>query len=44
MIAKVFNDLLGGIMEVYVDDLLVKSQEVETHLEYLAQMRNVSKS
>jgi len=28
---KIFNDLLGKTMEVYVDDMVVKSQKVEHH-------------
>ena len=28
---KIFHDLLGKIMEVYVDDMMVKSQKAERH-------------
>lgn len=35
MVVEVFKDLLGNIMEAYVDDILVKSMNVETHPEYL---------
>jgi len=28
---KIFNDLLGKTMEVYVDDMVVKSQKAEHH-------------
>ena len=36
-----FKDLIGKIIEVYVDDMLVKSKIVGDHVEHLRQMFNV---
>ena len=33
-----FKDLIGKIMEVYVDNMLVKSKMVGDHVEHLRQM------
>lgn len=35
MASKIFQPLIGKIMEVYVDDMLVKSQKREKHLQHL---------
>ena len=36
MVNKVFNDLIGNTMEVYVDDMLVKSVQRTNHLQHLS--------
>ena len=36
-----FKDLMGKTMEVYVDDMLVKSRMARDHVEHLRQMFNV---
>ena len=36
-----FKDLIGKLMEVYVDDKLVKSKMAGNHIEYLNQMFNI---
>ena len=36
-----FKDLIGKTMEVYVDDMLVKSRMVGDHVEHLSQMFNI---
>ena len=36
-----FRDLIGKTMEVYMDDMLVKSRMVGDHVEHLRQMFNV---
>ena len=36
-----FKDLIGKSMEVYVDDMLVKSKIVGDHIEHLNQMFNI---
>ena len=41
MVNKVFKDLLGSTMEAYVDDMIVKSRETESHREKLAQVLEV---
>ena len=35
MVNKVFKDLIGNTMEVYVDDMLVKSVQRMDHLQHL---------
>ncbi|KAK4406465.1 hypothetical protein Sango_0653000 [Sesamum angolense] len=35
LVNKMFKDLIGKTMEVYVDDMLVKSKEEEEHLNHL---------
>ncbi|XP_022848738.1 uncharacterized protein LOC111371051 [Olea europaea var. sylvestris] len=35
LVNKMFADLLGKIMEVYVDDMLAKSLEANDHIQYL---------
>ena len=35
MVNKMFNKKIGRIMEVYMDDMLVKSKEELTHLDDL---------
>ena len=35
MVNKIFKDLIGDTMEVYVDDMLVKSVQSMEHLEHL---------
>lgn len=34
---KMFTDKLGKTMEVYIDDMLVKSEEAEQHVHHLSQ-------
>jgi len=36
MVYKVFEDLIGSIMEVYVDDILVKSVMRTDHIQHLS--------
>jgi len=36
MVNKVFKDLIGNIMEVYVDDMLVKSVQRTNYLQHLS--------
>ena len=36
-----FKDLIGKSMEVYVDDMLVKSKIAGDHIEHLNQMFNI---
>ena len=36
-----FRDLIGKSMEVYVDDMLVKSKMIRDHIEHLNQMFNI---
>ena len=36
-----FEDLIGKSMEVYVDDMLVKSKIARDHIEHLNQMFNI---
>lgn len=43
MVNKVFKKLLGDTMEAYVDDMIVKSQEKESHVKKLAQVFEVFK-
>ena len=38
---RMFKDLIGKSMEVYVDDMLVKSKTAEDHAEHLNQMFNI---
>ena len=35
MVTKVFKPLLGKVMEVYVDDMVIKSREADTHVDDL---------
>ena len=35
MVNKVFKNLIGNTMEVYVDDMLVKSVQRADHLQHL---------
>ncbi|KAL2231990.1 UNVERIFIED_CONTAM: Retrovirus-related Pol polyprotein from transposon opus [Sesamum indicum] len=41
LVNKMFGDLLGKTMEVYVDNMLVKSKRSQDHLENLAQAFNI---
>ena len=36
-----FKDVIGKSMEVYIDDMLVKSKTTGDHIEYLNQMFNI---
>ena len=36
-----FKDLIGKMMEVYVDDMLVKSKVAEDHIKHLRQMFDI---
>lgn len=38
LVNKMFKDHIGKTMEVYVDDMLVKSKEVDDHVIYLSEM------
>ena len=35
MVTKMFKDLIGKMMEIYIDDMVVKSKLSQTHLEDL---------
>lgn len=35
LVTKMFKDQLGKIMEVYIDDMLVKSVNAEDHIDHL---------
>ena len=35
MVNKVFKELLGNTMEAYVDEMIVKSQEKESHVKMI---------
>ncbi|KAL5805914.1 hypothetical protein ACOSQ3_028818 [Xanthoceras sorbifolium] len=37
LVNKMFREMLGMTIEVYIDDMLVKSLEAERHLEHLRQ-------
>ena len=41
LVNMMFKDLIGKTMEVYVDDMLVKSKMAGDHIEYLSQMFSV---
>ena len=41
LVNKMFTELLGKLMEVYVDDMLVKSLQVEQHIQHLEQIFQV---
>ncbi|KAK1399355.1 hypothetical protein POM88_009218 [Heracleum sosnowskyi] len=38
LVNKMFKDHIGKTMEVYVDDMLVKSKEAKDHIQHLAEM------
>ncbi|KAL2238147.1 UNVERIFIED_CONTAM: Retrovirus-related Pol polyprotein from transposon [Sesamum indicum] len=44
LVNQMFGDLLGKTMEVYVDDMLVKSKRSQDHLEDLAQAFGIMRS
>ena len=41
LVNGMFKDLIGKSMEVYVDDMLVKSKMTGDHIEHLNQMFNI---
>ena len=41
LVNAMFKDLIGKTMEVYVDDMLVKSRAVADHVDYLGQMFSI---
>ena len=41
LVNMMFKDLIGKTMEVYVDDMLVKSRMAGGHIEHLGQMFDV---
>ena len=41
LVNGMFKDLIGKSMEVYVDDMLVKSKTARDHIEHLNQMLNI---
>ena len=41
LVNMMFKDLIGKSMEVYKDDILVKSKMIEDHAEHLQQMLNI---
>ncbi|KAL2235897.1 UNVERIFIED_CONTAM: Retrovirus-related Pol polyprotein from transposon opus [Sesamum indicum] len=44
LVNKMFHELIGKTMEVFVDDMLVKSKRSEDHLEHLAQAFTIMRS
>ena len=38
---EMFKDLIGESMEVYMDDMLIKSKTTGDHIEHLNQMFNI---
>ncbi|KAL2251408.1 UNVERIFIED_CONTAM: Retrovirus-related Pol polyprotein from transposon opus [Sesamum indicum] len=44
LVNRMFGDLLGKTMEVYVDDMLVKSKRSQDHLKHLEQAFNIMRS
>lgn len=38
LVSKVFDHLVGNIMQVYVDDMIVKSVQDDVHNDYLREM------
>ena len=38
---RMFKDLIGKSMKVYVDDMIVKSKMVGDHIEHMNQMFNI---
>ena len=41
LVNGMFRDLIGKSVEVYIDDMLVKSKTVGDHIEHLNQMFNI---
>ena len=41
LVNKMFKDLIGKSMEVYVDDMLMKSKTTRDHIEHLNKMFNI---
>ena len=41
LVKRMFKDLIGKSMEVYVDDMLVKSKISGDHIEHLNQIFNI---
>ena len=41
MVNKMFKDQIGKTMEVYVDDMLVKSKEAYDHVTHLSEMFDI---
>ena len=41
LVNEMFKDLIGKSMEVYVDNILVKSKIAGDHIEHLNQMFNI---
>jgi len=44
MVNKVFKELIGNTMEVYIDDILVKSLDRSDHVKHLGEASLSSKS
>ncbi|XP_063948111.1 uncharacterized protein LOC108203333 [Daucus carota subsp. sativus] len=43
LVSMMFKDQIGKTMEVYVDDMLVKSKEAQDHIQHLAEMFDILK-
>ena len=41
LVNTMFKNLIGKIIEVYVDDMLVKSRAVKAHMDHLEQMFSI---
>ena len=41
LVNAMFNDWIGKAMEVYVDDVLVKSKETRDHIDHLRQILSI---
>ena len=41
LVSRMFKDLIWKLMEVYMDDMLVKSKTTRDHIENLNKMSNI---
>ena len=41
LVSTMFKDLIGKIIEVYMDDMLVKSRAVKYHMDHLGQIFSI---
>ena len=41
LVNQMFKDQLGDTMEVYIDDMLVKSKQAKDHVQHLSEAFNV---
>ena len=38
LMSKIFEDLIGDIIEVYIDDICIKSKKKESYIEHLTRV------